>query len=245
MCAEPTIAELHPDLVERLSNPADAAVAASRWVEWRCPAGVETHRTWGAPAEHVASEKIYCGQCRAKAKFYSQHRPGDVIPARSSKAAAKIEEGAAAALAELMPTVGVRRLASIVLPPTSGYFSMYSITPDVILESLKVAIEIDGGDGSGRSRHDSPEGVADDETRDRLLSELGWRVLRVRHPNAAPICSSATVVRTKTSSSRVMAALVFDAVQTMGSASPTDDQAASYSTASSIKPYGGLAGSPE
>lgn len=66
--------------------------------------------------------------------------------------------------------------------PYEGYPHHYKI--DIANESLKVAIEIDGGS------HGSLERKAQDTKKDALLRACGWRVLRLRNAEASELFST-------------------------------------------------------
>lgn len=215
-CAEPTVGAAYPELVPLLVSAESAARAVSIWVQWRvCAVGDPAHRPVSGPAEAMAAGALYCGACRSKDTFYRDHPPGSVVPGRRRAGRSALEAKVAAALSAIAPHLGVEAGAGVSLPPGSGYHGMYALTPDLVIPARRAAVELDGGDGrSARySRHDTDDGAADDAWRDRLLGEVGWSVLRVRHPDAAVLVDSpARIIATATSSATRIAGLIVEAL---------------------------------
>ncbi|MEU2169595.1 hypothetical protein ACH47V_26445 [Micromonospora chersina] len=184
-CGQPTIEGRYPHLVAKLVDPRKADQAISRWVEWDlCTTTVRghRHRRIGGSAAAVAAGELYCGGCRSLEVFYQQHQPGDVVTARDRDTSTTLERKVASELAARYPELGFQHGMAVVIPQDADYHGLYSITPDLVSERLRLAIEIDGH--GGHSRHDTPAGAIDDLRRDHLLHQVGWSVVRVRHPDA-------------------------------------------------------------
>jgi hypothetical protein len=206
-CQKETIQQAYPDLVPRLVVPGDAARASSRWVCWRL-CDVVGHPAIEGPADRVARTELYCGRCRARARVYADHGPGDVLKPRGRAAVSSVEKAVFEILGVELSHLGVRPGWRVVLPPDADYYDMTSLTPDCLLVTAKIAVELDGGDGQSDmySRHDTVEGAADDAHRDRLLARVGWQVIRVRHPRALRLKDSPARVVTSSSHSPVVLA---------------------------------------
>jgi hypothetical protein len=71
----------------------------------------------------------------------------------------------------------------ILIPGNTRDFDF--LKPDMILHSLRIAIELDNNPPRANSQnwHLVSDGIEDDKHRDSILRSLGWRVLRVRQPN--------------------------------------------------------------
>jgi very-short-patch-repair endonuclease len=211
LCSEASIEEVHPELVGRLFDPRDAHLAVSLWVPWACPVRDPDHDPIKATAASVAAGEVYCGGCRSKDEFYAKHTPGEVLEVTRFKPSTPLEQKLCDALNELAPGLRARTRRQIVIAKEARYHRKYTIAPDLILAD-HVAVEVDGGNGKGYSRHDLPEGVVDDARRDRLLADVGWSVIRVRHPDGNGLRSSpATFVRTASTSAVKIAPLVLEA----------------------------------
>lgn len=211
LCREASIGETHPELVGRLVDPRDAHLAVSLWVPWACPVRDPDHHPIKATAASMAAGQVYCGGCRSKDEFYAKHNPGEVLEVTRSKPSTPLEERLRDALNEIAPGLRARTRRQIVIAKEARYHRKYTIAPDLVLVD-RVAVEVDGGNGSGYSRHDRPEGVVDDARRDRLLQDVGWSVIRVRHPDGNGLRSSpATFVRTSSRSAAKIAPMVLEA----------------------------------
>lgn len=213
-CQDPSIAEAHTELVPLLADPEEAALSVRKWVSWRvCPLDVPTHRTFMGTVAAMAAGELYCGGCRRDQQFLEAHAPGSVVDGYEDCVRSRQEEAVTTALTAAAPELEVRADLGVAL--SSRYHGGLALKPDIVLPALRVAIEIDGGNGkaSRYSRHDTPEGAEDDALRDRLLAQVGWRVLRVRHPDALELVDSpALVITTATSSPTQTAQLILDAV---------------------------------
>ncbi len=93
-----------------------------------------------------------------------------------------------------------------------------ALKPDLVLPDLRVAIELDNTSGSSdrwrgfTNRHHTSDGVADDQARDAVLGEFGWRVLRVRRPDAPTVGDWPWRVETTSQSARILAQLIIEAL---------------------------------
>lgn len=209
-CGQPTIASRYPRLVAKLVDQRKADQAISRWAAWNlCTTSIRghRHRSIGGTAAAVAAGELYCGGCRSLEAFYQQHQPGQAVTARDRDTSTALERQAATELGTRYPELGLQPGLAVVIPPDADYHGLYSIAADLISDRLRLAVEIDGHGGT--SRHDTPAGIADDHRRDDLLHQLGWSVIRVRHPDTPPLPGSpARILATSTRSAARIAHLI-------------------------------------
>ncbi len=162
----PTFAEEYPAMVPYLADPQDAC-ARGKEVLFRCgecPAVIRwSPRSGGVPV---------CGYCRAT----GGQPPGTPVTRQGGGDSVALEGQLAAALNRV--GLVARDDLGIVVP--RGAYHVGVIKPDVLLTDHRVALELDLD--RPPNRHCTPAGIADDQLRDRLLSELGWAVLRIRLP---------------------------------------------------------------
>lgn len=205
-CTEPTIANVFPHLLHLLANPGEAQRAVTRWVGWqlctipepiRAIVAAYCHGPVQGRADHVAAGKRYCGACRSRERFHATYPPGALFDGDGDGARSKLEEQVIAALNTDHADIGAGTGQRIALAADAIYPTP-SVQPDVVLTHPRVAVEIDGGTGlaPAYSRHETPEGIADDTLRDIALVDAGWQVWRYRHPNAAALPDSPATILT-------------------------------------------------
>lgn len=170
----PPFKDRHPDLVDFLLDPADAE--STGMVRFAC-ADCGDHTPF-SPTRSQYGPVPRCGWCRTAGGAH----PGDVVPRRGGGAHVQLEDDLAAALTK----TGIPSVTGHGVLTVKGSYVTPVICPDLILLSRRIAIEIDHADDPrGPGRHDQPDGIADDQLRDQLLSDLRWRVLRIRRPDQA------------------------------------------------------------
>ena len=200
-CDRPTLGEQYPELVSLLVDPEDARrMHDLHGLAWRVCVDPElNHPPAFGPATAV-EQGLRCRVCHPpplspreleRQQFFTNYPPGSLAPARPGPVS-RLEAPVAAALRDLRPQLTIDENTAVALPADAGYHHAWTLKPDLVLPDRRIAIEIDGGTGSSPaySRHDRPEGAADDAWRDRLLQQLGWQVLRLRHPRALSLDDS-------------------------------------------------------
>ena len=197
----PTFGQQYPDLVEYLDQPDDAH-SRGEMVTFRCAdcgrGGIRwSPRAGGSPR---------CTRCVA-----TDGRPvGDTVPRRGGGDPAHIERK----VAEALSILGVVAAADLGIVVPEGNYPQDVIKPDLVIQPIRVAIEIDLGSHSvyHRNRHMTEAGERDDANRDQLLASLGWWVLRVREPSAPTQGDWPWRVETTSSSASKIAALIASAL---------------------------------
>lgn len=103
---------------------------------------------------------------------------GDVVPTRS-RATSKVEEQVQAFLRDAGHAVPDRRVGVLCHHTDEGK-TFLTLTPDVVLADLRLAIEVDpcGAAGSRGYTHSGSE--QKDRLRNDLLAAVGWEVIRLR-----------------------------------------------------------------
>ena len=103
---------------------------------------------------------------------------GDVVPTRS-RATSKVEEQVQAFLREAGHTVPDRRVG-VLCHHTDPGKTFLTLTPDVVLTDLRLAIEVDPCGPVGNRGYTQSGSEQKDRLRNDLLAAVGWEVIRVR-----------------------------------------------------------------
>lgn len=169
----PTFAELYPALVEFLEHREDAETRG-KFVSFRCHLCSTAPIKW-APDRGGAPTCRYCLTSGGQP-------PGSVFAHSGGGMTVALESNVARELCELGFIADHE--VGIVVPP--GAYVVGIVKPDVVILDACVAVELDHS-ASELNRHHTAEGIADDQLRDKLLAASGWKVLRVRRPDAAVV----------------------------------------------------------
>jgi len=126
-------------------------------------------------------------------------------------------------LAHSLLALGIAADASlgIVVPPSRYFVGI--VKPDVVILDPCVAIEIDNHPGD-TNRHPTPDGEGDDRARDALLAEVGWRVLRIRRPDAPADGAWPWRIETTSRAPRKLASLVAEELKRDGHEPAVDER---------------------
>lgn len=173
LAAQPTFAELFPDLVPYLCDPAQAR-SRGEIVAFGCSDCGHGPVPW-KPARRGVPR---CNWCEAS----EGRQPGELVHRIGGGTSVKFEQDLAGQLGNLGEQVTTNQG---ILTKRDSYL-VPVIKPDLILPARRIALEVDHlGGRRFKDRHAEEDGFADDQLRDRLLGALGWRVLRIRrsdHP---------------------------------------------------------------
>lgn len=203
----PTVGDMYPRLLELMVRP-NPHLPVTSWAEFYCPNQVslpDHEHPWLETSPQRIADGWVCRVCFIRQQLHAAHQPGDLIADTKRTAAlnrtrlgptvTKREQAVVAALIEAFGADSVITDKRILLAVDAACPTP-SVKPDAILPGARTVVEIDGGTGSSAyySAHDTVAGVARDELRDVELLRVGWRTVRVRHNNALPLKSSATIV---------------------------------------------------
>jgi hypothetical protein len=205
----PTFAEAHPYAVQWLADPADAT-SKQKLVTFHCDRCGDTNVRW-RPSPDSSPRCHYC-------RTVGDAQPGDLIPRKGCGDHVKLEHDLAVALAtehglRCVTDQGVViRKRAIMIDGSFGDkpYPLPAVKPDLALPDRRVAIELDF-DGRYLS-HSHPREVRQDRERDAALAEVGWRVLRLREPDAPTDGAWPWKVVTTSRSPKRLAGLVADAL---------------------------------
>lgn len=201
---QPTFASKHPHLVPYLFHPEDAQSRGH--VQFRCSECQQHAGAWSPDFGPVP----VCSVCRA----CGDAQPGDLVARGGGGSRVKLEEELTKALCEL----GLEADNTVGIVTKRGSYCVPVVKPDVVLPALRIAVELDNSPTSGYSlnRHDTASGIADDQLRDQVLADVGWRTLRIRRPDQAVENDWPWRVETTSQSARKLAALVGAACELAG-----------------------------
>jgi hypothetical protein len=190
----PTFAELYPELVEHLENAGDAA-SRGKFVSFRCNLCNTAGIKWAPGRGGVPT----CKHCLAS----GGRPPGSVVARAGGGTTVGLEGKVAAELSELGFVADHE--VGVVVPP--GAYVVGVVKPDVVILDACVAVELDNN-ASELNRHHSADGASDDQLRDRLLAASGWKVLRVRRPDAPVVGDWPWRIETTSVAAKKLAGLV-------------------------------------
>ncbi len=189
------VRQYHPDLNHGVALT-QVPPAADVYLQWQCDVG---HVFVATPLEQrnrpsgTRRRSTWCPECSAKsgaaprkhrtvARPPAPGRPGDaLVSPHAPRVASAAEALLRQRIAERLD-VDLRPNAVRVARPFHGRTEVW---PDLVIDELRVAIEYDttGRDGL---EHVGPR-EASDRSKDRLLRQAGWEVVRVRTGKLLPL----------------------------------------------------------
>ena len=202
-----TFAERCPEWVHLLVDPADAGDTG--WCfELLCPSCEEATVTLEL---HPACALRVCRRCYVT----GGGEIGTLVERRGGGDRVRFDTQLANALADLLAehALTVQTDCGVVVP--AGSYHTNVIKPDLIIPELRIAVEQDRND-TRDDKHSTSAGETDDITRDKILAETGWRVLRVRRPGQPVRDEWPWRVETTSMSARIVAVAVRDALVVAG-----------------------------
>ena len=171
----PTFAEEHPQLVSFLADPMDAG-SRGALVNFRCADCGHQPITWSPKIGGVPM----CSWCKAR----QGAQPGDLVERVGGGDLVRLE----IELTDALVSHGVEASHRLGIVTERDRYHVPIVKPDIVFTRMRVALEVDNTPSGWRgNRHDTSEGVADDQHRDVVLLRVGWRVLRIRRPDQVSI----------------------------------------------------------
>lgn len=191
------IRQYHPDL-NSLITLTQIPPAADVYLLWQCDSG---HRFVATPAEQrdrpdrTRRRSSWCPECTVLARSPGRGRATTSRPRRSAAGPRVAAAGApgtafrsesaprpaSAAEAALRKRIAARLDVDLTVNAVSvrrPFHGRYEVWPDIVIAELMVAIEYDTTGRTATEHVGSRE--ASDRTKDRLLREVGWQVIRIR-----------------------------------------------------------------
>lgn len=148
-------------------------------LEWSCRTHwKQPHPTYFRSVSEIIFYQRGCPVCWKREHYAppSGVAPGDAFYSFVEQAGSTSETQLRRALMRLLPIDGTVNAVCI----SDDFFGKPMVHPDILCPTMKVAIEYDG---TAADKHLTAEGRARDRTKDALLHDVGWRVVRVcPHP---------------------------------------------------------------